>query len=119
MLAVSEAITNVVMYAYPGRRPGMARVVARLDASGDLKIAVADDGVGLTSAPSQGVGHGLTIIEKVADELNVVSAPDSGTKVEMTFRLADGQSADLPQEFSRPSGGYALPAFCDIGRRRE
>ena len=86
-LAVSEALTNVVTHAYPGRPlPGAVVVHAALD-GGILDVVVADEGAGLpapTSHPPTGLG--LAIIARVADHLELSDAT-SGTRVRMTFAI--------------------------------
>jgi anti-sigma regulatory factor (Ser/Thr protein kinase) len=87
MLSVSEAVTNVVLYAYPNGRTGVAHIDAALR-SGRLLIVVADDGIGIAPLPeSIGLGRGLAIVNTLASELNVVSKPGQGTRVEMIFEL--------------------------------
>ncbi|NUT56268.1 MAG: ATP-binding protein, partial [Thermoleophilia bacterium] len=59
-LAVTEALTNVVMHAYVGRAgPGPMRILAaQMDHS--LQVEVEDDGIGLGPRPdSPGAGLGL------------------------------------------------------------
>src|SRR5690349_443310 len=59
-LAVSEAVTNVVVHAYPGAgEAGAVRVRCRV-ADGQIVVEVADDGIGIGQRnDSPGVGHGL------------------------------------------------------------
>jgi len=88
-LAVTEALTNVVMHAYVGRpRPGPMRI--RAD-HGDhaLLVEVEDDGIGLGPRPdSPGAGFGLALIASLATELEFVLGPGGrGTLVRMTFAI--------------------------------
>jgi stage II sporulation protein AB (anti-sigma F factor) len=48
-LAVSEAVTNAVVHAYPGRT-GWVRVTARLS-EGQLQVEVEDAGIGIADVP--------------------------------------------------------------------
>ena len=89
--AVSEAVTNVVVHAYPGAE-GMVRMVFSRSES-ILVIEVADDGVGIenverareamyTSKPSmERSGLGFTVMEAFMDEVEVHSVPGQGTRV--------------------------------------
>src|SRR5579875_3771460 len=66
-LAASEAVTNVVLHAYPARA-GTVHVTARL-ADGALWISVRDFGVGVrpSGAGRSGLGLGLALIGRLAD----------------------------------------------------
>ncbi len=107
-LAVSEAVTNVVMHAYRGG-PGSVQVSAAL-ASGELWVLIADDGCGLqTGSRSTGLGVGLALISEVCDGFAVVNRSGGGTEVRMRFSL-DG--AELPQEVQAeaPRASASSPA---------
>lgn len=88
-LAVSEALSNVVVHAYDGLDdPGDVWVDAWMD--GDtLQVAVCDDGNGMTrQCPSSGLGLGLALMGQVADALRIESrASAAGLRVRMTFAL--------------------------------
>lgn len=89
-LAVSEAVTNVVMHAYQGMEQGDVLIEAWTTAEGDLCVRVLDEGRGLiprTDSPGLGVGFG--VMAQMADEFRVAtreSAP--GTQVSLRFVLA-------------------------------
>src|SRR5690348_3696718 len=60
-LALSEALTNAVLHAYP-ERPGTMHVTAAV-VSGELWVLVSDDGCGLRTGPTRpGLGMGLALI---------------------------------------------------------
>jgi serine/threonine-protein kinase RsbW len=86
-LAVSEAVTNVIRHAYPGRElPGIVAVHAAIH-RGSLDVAVSDEGVGMPPpAGRPGTGLGLAIIARVADRLEL-SAMTPGTRIRMTFAI--------------------------------
>src|SRR5579863_7346317 len=69
-LAVSEALTNVVLHAYADA-PGPMHVTAGL-VEDELWVLIADDGVGL-SAPTlrPGLGWGLAFITDASDEFTL------------------------------------------------
>jgi len=87
-LAVSEAVTNVVIHAYAGAPdPGPLHVEARVEGR-KLLVEVSDEGGGLRPRPdSPGIGVGLPLISAVTEELRLVSAEGEPSRVEMTFDL--------------------------------
>ena len=90
-LAVSEALTNIVMHAYrDAASPGpMTLEASHVD--GYLTVVVLDRGCGMTPRPdSPGIGLGLGLMAQVSDEMRITGASDhgSGTRVAMRFALA-------------------------------
>jgi serine/threonine-protein kinase RsbW len=85
-LAVSEAVTNAVLHAYVGLRPGLVHVAAWVD-EGSLLVEVSDDGGGMMPRlDSPGLGVGLPFIAETADMLDITSSPE-GAQLRMTFEL--------------------------------
>jgi serine/threonine-protein kinase RsbW len=85
-LAVSEAATNVVVHAYPDAGPRPLHVAADFE-DGDLEVVVADQGEGLRTRRSPGMGAGLGIIAETADELVVREREPAGVELWMRFHL--------------------------------
>jgi serine/threonine-protein kinase RsbW len=87
-LAVSEAVTNAVKYAYDstnevqGEVELSARPVDRF-----LEISVRDRGTGFGAGSSDGLGMGLALIAHMSAEMTVVQE-GQGTQVRMRFLLA-------------------------------
>lgn len=102
-LAVSEAVSNVVIHAYSEQAGGLVSLTAAA-IDGELTVLVADGGCGLGGAPrSEGLGLGLAIITQLCDSLTVMTQSYQGTQVEMRFRLRNAQRsgserADASQE---------------------
>ena len=87
LLAVSEAVANVVVHAYPGGRQGTCSLEIGRDA-GDVVISISDAGVGLSGAPaSSGCGLGLAIIERMFPGSTFVAA-EPGTHVTIRAPIA-------------------------------
>ncbi len=85
-LAASEALTNVVQYAYPAWA-GHIHVTGRL-AAGELWILIADNGCGIhAGAESNGLGLGLALIAQMTDGFSVVERSSGGTELQLRFVL--------------------------------
>ena len=96
--AVSEAVTNVIVHAYPDR-VGPVTMTVRLFADGTAEIVIRDRGVGIpdvkkarepmyTTGGADRSGMGFTIMESFMDGLSVRSAPGKGTVVRLRKQLA-------------------------------
>jgi stage II sporulation protein AB (anti-sigma F factor) len=97
--AVSEAVTNAVVHAYPEGKAGEIRIKASLEGK-ILKVEVSDFGVGIedvtqamadyfTSKPGdERSGLGFTIMSGFMDTLSVQSVVGQGATVTMTKNLA-------------------------------
>jgi serine/threonine-protein kinase RsbW len=84
-LAVTEATTNAVKYAYGADGEGEVALSASAQ-DGRLTLLVIDRGEGFEQGPSDGLGLGLTIIARLCHELKIVQE-GSGTQVLMRFFL--------------------------------
>jgi two-component sensor histidine kinase len=77
-LIVTELVINALKHAFPHDRPGSI-VVAYAANDGDWSLSVADDGVGMPSAPQAKAGLGSSIVEALSRQLQaVVSVEDRG-----------------------------------------
>jgi anti-sigma regulatory factor (Ser/Thr protein kinase) len=87
-IAVSEAVTNVVLHAYTGHdAPGALTVQAWMDGR-RLHVAVCDEGVGMLSpADNPGLGFGLSVIHRIAARVDVEDA-HPGVRLRMIFTIA-------------------------------
>ena len=95
--AVSEAVTNCVVHAYPGSI-GTVYITATLS-GGKLKITIRDKGVGIsdveqamqpmftTDTATERAGLGFAVMQTFMDKLRVTSKPGKGTKVVMTKNI--------------------------------
>jgi anti-sigma regulatory factor (Ser/Thr protein kinase) len=88
-LAVSEALTNVVLYAYPWRT-GEIHVTARV-AGNELWVLIADNGCGLHAGrDTDGLGLGLALITQMTDGFSVIGRSSGGTELRLRFALTNG-----------------------------
>ena len=92
--AVSEAVTNAIVHAYPDTL-GKIVVRVRLLDGGVLEISVYDWGRGIADVEkareplfTTGGGMGFTIMESFMDTLKIRSRPGKGTVVTMRKRIA-------------------------------
>jgi len=88
-LAISEALTNAILHAYHRyAQPGSVRVSASIEREW-IELRVADDGSGFAPRDdSPGLGLGIPLINRLADQVELRRRPDvGGTEVRMRFRL--------------------------------
>ena len=95
--AVSEAVTNAIVHAYPDRL-GKIVMKLRFRAGNELEIVVKDWGVGIadveqartplfTTGSEERSGMGITIMESFMTEFRISSVPGKGTTVHMKRRI--------------------------------
>ena len=95
--AVSEAVTNAIVHAYPNEL-GTVTLRCRILKGQVLDIVVKDRGVGIpdieqamrpmyTTGGSDRSGMGFTIMESFMTNLEISSAPGKGTTVHMRRKL--------------------------------
>ena len=95
--AVSEAVTNAIIHAYP---EGQGEIKMSLERKGrEFTVIVSDEGKGMenvrksmeplyTTLPEQErSGMGFTFMEAFTDKLEVESRPGHGTIVRMTKKM--------------------------------
>ena len=96
--AVSEAVTNCIVHAYP-EKLGNITLRCRILKDNVLDIVVKDRGVGIpdieqartplfTTGSQERSGMGFTIMESFMDTVKVRSTPGKGTTVTMRRRIA-------------------------------
>ena len=99
--AVSEAVTNCIVHAYP-EGFGIITLRCRILKDNTLDIVIKDKGIGLqdiaqarrpayTTGGSERSGMGFTIMESFMTDLEITSAPGKGTTVHMRRKLSRKQ----------------------------
>ncbi len=95
--AVSEAVTNCIVHAYPDGL-GIITLRCRILKDNVLDIVVKDKGIGIpdvetarrpayTTGGAERSGMGFTIMESFMTDLEISSKPGKGTTVHMRRRL--------------------------------
>ena len=95
--AVSEAVTNAIVHAYPDAM-GTVWLKAKILDGDTLELTIKDKGKGIpdvaramtplfTTGGDDRSGMGFTIMESFTDKLRVHSAPGKGTTVTMVRRI--------------------------------
>jgi len=96
--AVSEAVTNAIVHAYPDRL-GHITLTVKLYENGCIRVQVRDRGAGIpdvekameplyTTGGEERSGLGFSVMESFTDRLRVRSAPGKGTAVTMDKYIA-------------------------------
>lgn len=108
-LSVSEAVSNVVLHAYPRNEPGLVHVTAAAGGN-ELTVLIADDGCGFRRPSARaGLGWGMALIGEAADRFTIMERSGGGTEARIGFRLGawpqedgscDAASAPAASRFS-------------------
>ena len=99
--AVSEAVTNCIVHAYPNGF-GMITLRCRILKDNILDIVIKDRGIGIpdleqarrptfTTGGGDRSGMGFTIMESFMTSFEVTSQPDKGTSVHMRRKIKQRQ----------------------------
>jgi stage II sporulation protein AB (anti-sigma F factor) len=95
--AVSEAVTNAIVHAYP-ETIGDIRILACLEKR-TLTVVIQDEGIGIrdieqarqpfysTAGDEARSGMGFTVMETFMDEVTIESTPGKGTTVELKKKI--------------------------------
>ncbi len=96
--AVSEAVTNAIVHAYPDRL-GLITITVQLFESGCIRVQIRDRGCGIpdinrameplyTTGGEERSGLGFSVMESFTDRLRVRSKEGKGTVVTMEKYIA-------------------------------
>ena len=111
--AISEAVTNCIVHAYPDRI-GDITMTVRLYETGRVTVKIRDKGCGIedvelameplyTTGGEDRSGLGFSVMESFTDRLKVTSKPGKGTCVTMEKQVArrGGAQAETVQHKSK------------------
>lgn len=84
-IVITELVTNALKYAFPAPRAGAIRLEAKRQPDGWVRVAVEDDGVGMSNPREGSLGYGLvrTLVKQIGGDLQVRGEP--GVMVTITF----------------------------------
>ena len=104
-LLVNEAVTNALKHAFADGRKGCVRLLT-MPADDQLKVLIADDGVGLPDGvlDRQADGSGVGLIQRVARQIGgeLLIERTSGTSYLITLPVRSQGAAALAPEPARP-----------------
>ena len=102
--AVSEAVTNSIVHAYPGKL-GYVEIGMKIYNNNEVYISISDDGIGIkdinkarepfyTSKPSKDrSGMGFTVMEGFMDSVKIYSKEGKGVQVVMKKLIGEVEMA--------------------------
>lgn len=97
--AVSEAVTNAIVHAYPGQL-GKIKMTLAFYESGQVRVCITDYGCGIadipkameplytTGDPELRAGLGFAVMQNFTDQLKVHSKPGKGTRVTLYKQIS-------------------------------
>ena len=109
-LIVTEAVTNSIKYAFPGRRPGHISVVLTVvegDRAGALQLVISDDGIGIPAGQQETEsgtrdGIGLHLIRGFTRQLGASLTVEKGQGTRYAVLLSSTASATTGQDAGPP-----------------
>jgi PAS domain S-box-containing protein len=91
-LIINELVSNSLKYAFPDGREGEVRIELHEHSSGQAKLVVADNGIGLRSDIDWVTARslGLRLVRSLAEQLGarIEVKSNTGTEVQLTFAAA-------------------------------
>jgi len=90
-LILNELVSNALKYAFAGGRKGTVRIELSVEPNNQVKLVVADNGIGLQSHPDLETATtlGLRLVRSLAEQLGgtVQLRSDGGTQAELVFPI--------------------------------
>lgn len=93
-LAVNELVVNALRHAFPDGRRGSILVRLTCD-DGQLRVLVADDGVGLPAGHAEGRGYGMKLVRMMVSQIRgaLYVDTDAGTGTRIIIAMQAPQPA--------------------------
>ncbi|HEV2440819.1 MAG TPA: MASE1 domain-containing protein [bacterium] len=113
-IAVGEAVNNTIEHAYRATA-GTVHVQGVRDAAA-VRVIVGDSGAWRPARAPDGGGHGLHLIEQLADSVDVMQTP-TGTTVTIVMRQSHGDPAPAAATPEAAAGIAAAPSARPPERR--
>jgi anti-sigma regulatory factor (Ser/Thr protein kinase) len=108
-LAVSEAVSNAVLYAYAGTT-GEVHVTATVIGP-EMTVLVADDGCGpRVPAREPGLGWGWKLIAQTSDMFTIAQRSTGGTETRIRFRIGTDAAATTADQSRGSDASATRPA---------
>ncbi len=94
-LIVNELVVNAFKHAFPGGEGRIRVTLARDEESGEVELAVCDDGRGLAQAGAPRDTLGLSLVATLAAQLGGRHSVESGDGLRVTVRFPLGQRLEV------------------------
>lgn len=103
--AVSEAVTNAIVHAYPTENKGEISLSAHIYDDNSIKIEVRDFGIGIkdidkakqpfftTKMSEERSGMGFTVMESFMDSLEVKNEKTGGVNIVLTKKISANEKS--------------------------
>ena len=91
--AVSEAVTNCIVHAYPDTVGTIVMITISDKGVGIPDVSKAMEPLFTTGNPDERSGLGFSVMQSFMDKVSVRSQPGGGTRVTLTKRLEERETA--------------------------
>lgn len=99
-LLLNEMITNAYKHAFPGRSEGTITITLKKSGGNNVKIAVSDNGVGISKDKSGSNSIGMTLIKTLTNQLrgSLNISGENGTNIEIEFEREEPDTEKAKSE---------------------
>jgi two-component sensor histidine kinase len=101
IVAVNELLVNALRHAFPDHHSGSVKLSSSV-ADGELKVVVADDGVGLPLGYRNGGGYGLRLVRAMVDQMGASLTIEGGGGARFTIGVPEELLLNRPGSSTRP-----------------
>jgi two-component sensor histidine kinase len=100
VLAVNELVINAIRHAFPGDRAGAVTVTMK-EVGAELRIVVADNGVGLPDNYTAGRGYGMKLVAAMVTKAGGKLVAESASGARFSFSIPMSLMAATPRVSGR------------------